>query len=60
MAANKKETTQPVFTKEQIVKSKRYMHYVDFLVGNLRDGKKYTLDQVDNLIHKNYGKGKSE
>ena len=60
MAANKKETTQSVFTKEQIVKSKRYMRYADFLVGNLRDDKKYTLEQVDNLISKNYGKGKSE
>ena len=62
MATNKKETTQTaaLFTKAQIVKSKRYMRYVDFLSGNLRDDKTYTLEQVDNLIEKYYGKGKSE
>lgn len=62
MATSKKETTQPValFTKAQLVKSKKYMRYVDFLSGNLRDDKMYTFEQVDKLIEKFYGKGKSE
>jgi hypothetical protein len=62
MATSKKETTQAVkvFTKEQLVKSKKYMCHVDFLNGNLQDGKTYTIEQVDKLISKHYGKGKSE
>lgn len=62
MAASKKETTRTVnkFTKEQIVNSKRYMSYVDFLSGNLQDGKTYTTEQVDKMIAKFYGKDKSE
>ena len=57
MAKNKEQT---VFTKEQFVKSKKYMHYVDFLNGNLCDDKMYTVEQVDKLISNHYGKGKSE
>ena len=49
-----------LFAKSQIVNSKRYMHYVDFLNGNLRNDKMYTLEQVDKLILDFYGKGKSE
>ena len=60
MATNKKEQPVVLFSKAQIVGSKRYMRYVDFLNGNLRDDKKYTLEQVDKFIEKNYGKGKSE
>ena len=61
MATSKKETTQAtLFTKEQLVKSKKYMRYADFLSGNLQNGKTYTFEQVDKLIHKYYGKGKSE
>ena len=60
--AAKKETTQAVnkFTKEQLVKSKRYMQYVDFLSGNLQADKMYTIEQVDKLISNFYGKGKGE
>lgn len=47
-----------MFSKEQLVKSKRYMLYVDFLNGNLQEGRKYTTEQVDELISKYYGKGK--
>ena len=32
----------------------------DFLNGNLQDKELYTLDQVDKLIEKHYGKGKGE
>lgn len=57
MAKNK---VQVVFTKEQFVKSKKYVRYVDFLNGNLRDDKTYTIEQVDKLISNHYGKGKGE
>lgn len=49
-----------VFTKRQIVNANRYMKYVDFLSGVLRDDEMYTLDQVDKMISNFYGKGKSE
>lgn len=57
MAKNKE---QVVYTKEQLVKSKKYMCFVDFLNGNLLDGKTYTKEEVEKLINDNYGKGKSE
>ena len=59
MATSKAVTTN-VFTKKQIVESKKYMRYVDFLSGNLQNGKLYTIEQVDKLIAKYYGKGKGE
>lgn len=59
MARNKEQAAK-VFSKEQLVKSKRYTRYVDFLNGNLRDDKTYTIEQVDKLISNYYGKGKSE
>lgn len=55
-----KSKEQVGFTKEQLVGSKKYMHFVDFLNGNLQDDKTYTVEQVDKLISNYYGKGKSE
>ena len=60
MAKNNKEQSVVLFTKEQIVNSKRYMRYVDFLSGNLRNDNMYTLEQVEKLISDYYGKDKSE
>lgn len=60
MAKSNKEQAVKLFTKEQLVKSKKYMRFVDFLNGNLQDDKKYTIEQVDKLISNFYGKGKSE
>ena len=60
MAKSNKEQAVNTFTKEQLVKSKKYMRYVDFLNGKLRNDKKYTFEQVDKLISDFYGKGKSE
>ena len=60
MAKSKEQVVDVTkYTKEQLVKSKRYMRYVDFLNGNLCDGKMYTVEQVDKLISNYYGKGKS-
>ena len=58
--AKSKEQISTVFTKAQIVNSKRYMKYVDFLNGVLHGSKTYTLEQVDKIISNYYGKGKSE
>lgn len=57
--SNKKQSVN-TYTKKQIVDANRYMKYVDFLNGNLQDNKMYTLEQVDKLIEKHYGKGKGE
>ena len=60
MAKSKEQVVDVTkYTKEQLVESKKYMRFVDFLNGNLQDDKMYTIEQVDNLISKHYGKGKS-
>lgn len=45
------------FSKEQIVASKKYEDFKDFLKGNLITGKMYSTKEVDALIEKNYKKG---
>ena len=55
-----KSKEQVVYTKKQLVESKKYMRFVDFLNGNLQDDRMYTFEQVDKLISDFYGKGKSE
>ena len=52
-----KTASASVFTKEQIVKSKRYADKRDLLNAVLDNGKKYTFVEVDNIIN-NYKKGK--
>lgn len=54
------EKTKEVFSKEQILRSNRYRRYRDFLSGNLNDENLYTIEQVNQIIGKYYGKGKSE
>ena len=59
----KKDTKEaPVlkFSKEQIVASKKYESFKDFLNGNLVTGQMYSLEEVDALIERNYKKGKGE
>lgn len=60
MAQSKEKQAVKKFTKEQLVKSNKYIRYVDFLNGNLQNGKTYTIAEVDELIKKYYGKGKGE
>lgn len=57
MAEGTKKNNPAVFTKEQLVKSKKYMPYADFLNGNLKDGMMYTIEQIEKLISKSYGRG---
>lgn len=47
----------PVFTKEQILWSKKYANRRDVLGAILEDGKQYTLTEVDTLLDK-FMKGK--
>lgn len=49
--------TKITFSKEKILKSKRYEHRVDLLGVLLKDGKDYTFDEVDALLEK-FMKGK--
>ena len=58
MANKKTETKQEVlFTKEQILASKKYSNRRDVLGAILNDNKTYTLEQVDSLLEK-FMKGK--
>jgi len=59
MATKKKETKQQeaLFTKEQVLASKRYADRRDALGVVLADGKEYTLKEVDALLEK-FMKGK--
>ena len=38
------------FTKDQLVKSKKYVHRRDALSALLEDGKSYSFDEVDNTL----------
>lgn len=50
------EVAAPVYTKAQLLASKKYANRQDVLNALLEDGKTYTTDQVDALIEK-YMKG---
>ena len=62
MATTKKKDEAPVlkFSKEQIVASKKYESFKDFLKGNLVTGQMYSMNEVDALSEKNYKKGTGE
>ncbi len=58
MATKKTEIKQEtLFTKEQILASKKYKNRRDILGVLLSDEKQYTLEQVDSLLEK-FMKGK--
>lgn len=50
------EKNKVTFTKSQIIHSKAYENYRDFLTGVLKGNKKYTKDDVDNIIKKYFNK----
>ena len=58
MKTSKKEikNTEDKFSKEQIVKSKRFRNNIDLLNAILKENKQYTL-KVEEII-KNFMKGK--
>jgi arginine repressor len=49
--------TEPKFTKEALLKSKRFYDQRDIVNALLKDGAEYTISQVDSMIKK-YMKGK--
>lgn len=55
-----KEAPVLKFSKEQIVASKKYSPYKDFLKGNLEIDQMYSDAELDALIAKNYKKGIGE
>lgn len=59
MKTSKKEikNTEDKFSKEQIVKSKRFRKNIDLLNAILKENKQYTLKEVEEII-KNFMKGK--
>jgi hypothetical protein len=42
--------TDPVFTKEQLAASKKYIHKSDLVMAVLAEGKTYTIAQADAAI----------
>lgn len=50
MATKKVEKQESVFSKEQILVSKKYANRRDVLGVILADGKEYTFEQVDSLL----------
>lgn len=49
--------TEPKFTKEALVNSRRFCNERDLVSALLKDGVKYTVSQVDDMIAE-YMKGK--
>jgi hypothetical protein len=47
----KPKTTKPVFTKRQLLNSKKYQHQTDLLNAILENDKSYSLSEVDKLIN---------
>ena len=54
MATKKEEAVldEPMFTREQIIKSKKYQESADLIGAILLPEKGYTLKEVDSLIEK--------
>lgn len=52
-----KTTTEPTFTKDVLVKSKRFYNEQDIVSALLKDGVEYTISEVEGMIEK-YMKGK--
>lgn len=46
------EQTKPVFSKEQLVICGKYCNRKDLINALLDNDKKYTIEQVDNMIEK--------
>lgn len=56
MPETKKKATASLYNKNQIVNSKKFEKYRDFLAGNLEISKLYTMEQVEELIKSFYGR----
>lgn len=57
MAVKKATERTDTYTKEQVLSSKRYEDKKDAVNVSLKDGKSYSIEEVDELIA-NFMKGK--
>ena len=55
--STKKKSTEPKFTKESLLNSKRFHNERDLVSALLEDGAEYTIPEVEEMITK-YMKGK--
>lgn len=46
----KRKTDSPVFSKQDLLRAKRYSDKRDILNALLKDGETYTIEQVDKII----------
>lgn len=46
----KRKTDSPVFSKQDLLRAKRYSDKRDILNALLKDGETYTIEQVDKTI----------
>lgn len=46
------ENTENLYTKQQIIKSQRYIQYKDLLMSILKENKKYSSKEIDIKIKK--------
>lgn len=53
---SKIKKSESTFSKAQILASKKYKHNIDILTVLLKDGERYSIDEVEKLINK-YMKG---
>ena len=51
MAKKDEKKEEATFTKEQLIKSARYVHRVDLINALLKDNETYTLSEVDKKIN---------
>lgn len=51
MAKKDEKKEEAKFTKEQLIKSARYVHRVDLINALLKDNETYTLSEVDKKIN---------
>lgn len=51
MAKKDEKKEEAKFTKEQLIKSARYVHRVDLINALLKDNGTYTLSEVDKKIN---------
>lgn len=53
MAKAKIQAEEPFrFSKERLVRSKRFEKYKDYLMGNLEDGQDYSIEEVEKMLSK--------
>lgn len=47
-----KKTVEATYSKEQLVKAKRFIKHIDLLNALLKEGVQYTIADVESIINK--------